>query len=399
MRAWVLAAGLSVLPAWSLAYAPQGVADYAAGRQYQAEGKWAPAVRAYQAALSDDRSLTVAYKALGTVYYMAGDRKGALFFYDRYLAFHASDAATKAFADRLRLALGTSSSDGAQPMTASESASEAHLGGPFRPGFELRMPLTAVFAGAADVDEFYDTPFKGSSSSGLAATNNKPASSLAWASGVGLDYGWSKGFVMGTDLLFGPNRFNTATNALSFYGNNIFTEKDDFAINQLALMLTPGWRFKVGNNMVVETRLGLGIMEASMVQTETDTFSAYATAALAGSPVLNAAGTYSASSSGLGFAIWPEVRGEYLFGQFGVGVSLGYLLNTPTPQKYTAVSSNMSNLASLQGPNPALPLPTVGAGVGYEASPSSTTPTRWYLNTDGLTMGIFISYHFRSVFW
>lgn len=235
----------------------------------------------------------------------------------------------------------------------------------------------------------------------MTSTDNVPAAGLAWGTGLGLDYGLSEGFVAGLDFLYGPNRSYSVSNSLGANGQNILTQNDSITINQYSLLLTPGWRFKVGDNLVVEPRLGLGVMEATMAQKTALGYSAYATEVLQGSPdayLLNAAGTYTTSSSGLGFAIWPEIRGEYLFGQFGVGLSLGYLVNTPTPQKYTAVSGNMANLAIATG-QPTNTLPTVGAGVGYLASPTSTTPTRWYLNTDGLTFGLFVSYHFQPLFW
>src|ERR1700722_3779301 len=98
---------LILAPCWAQAYSPQALADFAAGRRYEAAGRWAPAANAYDAALKADSSLTVAYKALGRVYYMAGDRKGALYFYDRYLSSNPGDAATRDFADSLRAALGT----------------------------------------------------------------------------------------------------------------------------------------------------------------------------------------------------------------------------------------------------------------------------------------------------
>jgi tetratricopeptide (TPR) repeat protein len=85
VRSFAGIAGLILVPALTQAYSPQSLADFEAGRQYEASRRWAPAAYAYEAALKADPSLTVTYKALGTVYYMAGDRKSALYFYEQYL--------------------------------------------------------------------------------------------------------------------------------------------------------------------------------------------------------------------------------------------------------------------------------------------------------------------------
>jgi tetratricopeptide (TPR) repeat protein len=98
--------GLAVLPSFGRAYTADALAQFQAGRQYQAARQWAPAVQAYEAALRADPSLTQAYKALGTIYYQAGDHKGALVFYDRYLTTNPGDTATKNFADGIRASLG-----------------------------------------------------------------------------------------------------------------------------------------------------------------------------------------------------------------------------------------------------------------------------------------------------
>jgi tetratricopeptide (TPR) repeat protein len=110
-RVGVCLAGLLAiiaLPALGGAYTAGALAQFQAGRQFQAAKAWGPAVHAYEAALKADPGLTASYKALGTVYYEAGDHKGALYFYDRYLATNPGDAATKNFADSIRASLGAS---------------------------------------------------------------------------------------------------------------------------------------------------------------------------------------------------------------------------------------------------------------------------------------------------
>lgn len=153
MRTFLGLVCLILAPCWARAYSPQALADFAAGRRYEAAGRWGPAAYAYDAALRADPSLTVTYKALGMVYYMAGDRKSALYFYDRYLSSNPGDAATRDFAVRLRAALGT-----APPVVPAQTspALGTRNHGPFRPGFDVRLPMMGILAGASDVDEFYD---------------------------------------------------------------------------------------------------------------------------------------------------------------------------------------------------------------------------------------------------
>src|SRR5665213_2267863 len=98
--------GFFVLPVLAQAYTADALNLFQAGKQYQAAKQLKAAVMAYRGALKADPTLTMAYKALGTVYYQAGDRKGALFFYDRYLTTNPDDTATKNFADSIRASLG-----------------------------------------------------------------------------------------------------------------------------------------------------------------------------------------------------------------------------------------------------------------------------------------------------
>jgi hypothetical protein len=93
-------------------------------------------------------------------------------------------------------------------------------------------------------------------------------------------------------------------------------------------------------------------------------------------------------SFGIGYAIWPEVRGEYLFGQFGLGASVGYLLNTGTTMKYTSVPSGLGS-----GPD-------VPADGGTVETPNYSTGdyTPWALSTSGFSFSIYGVWHFRPLF-
>jgi len=104
------------------------------GQQFQSAEQWTKAEQAYRSALREDPTLTVAYKALGTTYYLSGDRKDALAAYDSYLESHPQDAATRKFADRLRASL-SKGAPGAATATA-ETASEDQ-GGMEQPGAQI----------------------------------------------------------------------------------------------------------------------------------------------------------------------------------------------------------------------------------------------------------------------
>ncbi|HTA17038.1 MAG TPA: hypothetical protein VK786_04765, partial [bacterium] len=93
--------------------------------------------------------------------------------------------------------------------------------------------------------------------------------------------------------------------------------------------------------------------------------------------------TYDATS-GLdpGYAVWPELRAEYLFGRFGLGLSVGYLLNTNTELRYGSSA----------------PGADIGNPVGYDPSPTASTASMWYLNTSGFSASIYCVWHFQPLF-
>jgi tetratricopeptide (TPR) repeat protein len=93
--------GLALAASALHADAASAAADFKLGQAQQAAKQWGPAAKLYLKVLQDDPQATYAYKALGTVYYQAGDKRGALAYYDRYLTTHPQDTATKGFADSL----------------------------------------------------------------------------------------------------------------------------------------------------------------------------------------------------------------------------------------------------------------------------------------------------------
>jgi len=358
------------------AYTAEALARFQAGRQYQAARQLKWAVLSYEAALKADPSLTACYKALGTIYYEAGDHRGALYFYDRYLATNPGDTATKAFADNIRASMGGASPAQAPAQT---TAAAPQRSGPFNPGFDVRLAGEGVYASGADVKQFFSTytTIPGETFTNFTGTE-------AYGGGVGTDYGFADGFVVGLDFLYGPVRTHTSTDVSpdGFGDGGTLYGKIVDNIDQYSLMVTPGWRFKFWKAFVLEPRLGLGIMPASWTETETATPSSVAMS----DGYQDYSATYKAS--GIGYAIWPEVRGEYLFGQFGLGLSVGYLLNPATTMKYTAVAPADGN------PN----APTVGSTVQTENFSTGTMSNWPGVSTSGFSCSLYGVWHFQPLF-
>jgi hypothetical protein len=365
------------MPGMARAYTAEALARFQAGRQYQAAGQLRWAVLSYEAALKADPSLTACYKALGTIYYEAGDHKGALYFYDRYLTTNPNDTATRNFDDSLRTSLGV-----ARPVQASVPVEAAvqKRSGPFNPGFDVRLPFVGVSSTGADVKEFFSTY-----TAGPGETFNNFSGTVAYAGGVGTDYGLANGFVIGVDLLYGPVRTQTATDSApdGFGDGGMIDEKIVDNTVQYSFMVTPGWRFKFWNSFVLEPRLGLGVMPASWTETET--------AVPTGAAISDGFQDYSAvyKASGVGYAIWPEIRGEYLFGQFGLGLSVGYLVNPATTMKYTSVPT----------PPPGEPNPPTSGSTVQTMNFSTGTMSNWPgVSTSGFSFSIYGVWHFQPLF-
>ena len=324
LNRWV-ALGLALGVAAGLrADAAAAATDMQLGQQYQGAKQWAPAVRQFLKALQDDPQATQAYKALGTTYYLAGDRRGALAYYTRYLQAHPEDQATRAFAGRLQASLGGA------PAAAAPKRDHG--------GFSVRLEGGVELNNGADVAQLYTYPGQTAAAPG----------GMAAGVGLGLDQAWDGGFVLGFDFMDGPSRGYKV-------GFSYTSATDNLTISNLTFALTPGWRFKMGNAFLLEPRLGVGYMLASVNVTN------------------SVATTFSAKWTATGLAIWPQARAEYLFGSWGLGLNLGYLIAGLSP-----VKDDQGNIVKT-----------------YSAT---GTPPNWTLNNGGVTADVFVAYHFNPPF-
>lgn len=239
-------------------------------------------------------------------------------------------------------------------------------------------------ANAADVDEFYldNGPWPGS-------TIVKPSAALAWGLGLGVDYGMAQGFVFGLDAQYGPSRSQPGSWTWPDPWGGTDVENDGWWSWQMAFLLTPGWRFKLGDAFVVEPCVALGLMPAWLNTTLDTTYSAQGQAP----PWNERNSNLSYEAYGLGYAIQPQIKAEYIFGRFGFGLSVGYLYNTPTTLKYTSISNPQN-----------VPLPSgfkVGDTVTYYpsvAAQNSNSPSNWAMNTSGFSGSIYATYYFKPLF-
>jgi hypothetical protein len=302
------------------------LADFNQGKQYQSARQWRQAIQCYSASLKSDPAFYYAYKALGTVYYQAGDHRGALSYYDLYLKSAPGDTATAAFAAKIRAEFGAAPvaalpQAGAPAQTA---APESRLpkvkgGGPVQalvPGFDVR----AFAGGVLDSGSDLVADFPGAGASGCFAAGG----------GLGLDYGFGNGFVAGLDVMLGPNRSNGLTAG---------TASATATVNNMCAFLNAGWRFALLQNFVLEPRLGLGLVSGSLsISGVPDTF------------------------TGIGLGVWPELRAEYELGNWGLGLSAGYLSsNIPS------LTDNTTNKIATNQNNSNVVLQTGGPSVGLFA--------------------------------
>jgi hypothetical protein len=286
-RLGVLALGLVCLgwPAAAHAGPSQALAAFNQGKQYQAARQWRQAIQYYAAALKADPSFYYAYKALGTVYYQAGDHRGALAYYDLYLRSAPGDAATKAFAERIRAELAgirPAAAIAARPMPTAQPSAPA--GRSLAGGFDVRTFGGAVLDNGSDLA----SDFGGGVQVG---------SSIADLGGLGVDYGWPFGAVLGADLMLGPLR----SHRLSVPGSTATA-----SIANVAGFVNAGWRFHPFEDCVVEARLGVGALSGAMQITGDGPSDIW---------------------EGIGYGFWPELRGEFELGNWGLGLSLGYLVS------------------------------------------------------------------------
>lgn len=318
------ALGLLVMVAAARADTAGATAAFKKAQQFQAAKQWGAAVKEYQAALAADSKYVWAYKGLGTTYYQAGDKKGALAYYDKYLAANPSDVQTKAFADRLRAETGGGAvaASGAAPPAEKPVNTK-----PYKPGLSFGLGLGFVMAGADDLNK---------PSAGSTYTGPTYGSSFALGGDLAVDYGLKGGFVIGGKFGFGPNR----SHSITYTGGG----KSQVDISNMALMLDPGYRFGLGHVGWLEVRVPLGYL----MTTETASYTAPG---------------YSASTkyTGSGYLLNPNVAFGKMLGQhFGLNLGVGYMISS-----VGALTDDKGN-------------------VSYYYPAGSTTKTNFTLNTGGI---------------
>ena len=197
----------------------------------------------------------------------------------------------------------------------------------FQPGLDLRVFGGVQYDGGMDLQTDFGLPVD---------------PSLASYFGLGVDYGWSGGFVAGLDLARGPLRRHT-------FGGPAYGVSGVIAVENSCAFLTPGWRAKLMKNMVAEARLGLGLIGVA--------------------ETVQANGYPTSSYSGIGFGVWPELRAEYEIGPWGLGLGAGYLASLVQ----SLADSNGQILQNINAANATL-------------------------RTEGFTFNLFGVYHFTPLF-
>ncbi|HXC64676.1 MAG TPA: tetratricopeptide repeat protein [bacterium] len=269
-----------------------GLQDFKTGQGFQAARQWGNAVKQYLKCLQDDPKAYWAYKALGTVYYQAGDHRGALAYYQRYLALNPSDSATQAFAGRLRAESGVAAPATSAGAAAGAQAQPAQAKSNSHGGFGIRAEGDYVLNNGADLVALYTQPGVTAATSGANGTGY----------GLGLDFTTNGGFMTGIDYMDGPSR----ACSLSLNGGTLSSK---VAIANQTFGLDAGWRLGFGTHFMVEPNLGLDYMLTTMT--------------------INSNSVCTAS----GFSAWPKLRAEAVWGCLGVGLSAGYLWAQLSPVK------------------------------------------------------------------
>ncbi len=304
-------------------------AAFKRAQQFQTAKQWGNAVKEYKAALAADPAYFWAYKGLGTTYYQGGDKRGALGYYDRYLAANPSDSQTKAFAEKLRAEVGgTAGVVGATTAVGKAPAASK----PAYQGLSLGVGLLGLMAGADDLNKLLGTgatkTFQGGFGFGL---------------DLGVDYALANGFVMGAKFGYGPNRshaldFGTGGKVTADVGNMIFSA-------------SPGYLISLGTDSWIDARVDLGLMMSTLTFTSTFGSSSVTT-----------------KYSGSGFAVTPQVAYVKKFGQSVAGsFGLGYMISSVSPL-------------------------TDDKGNKYTYSTGTGSPTNFALSSGGLTLRLAFNY-------
>jgi hypothetical protein len=195
----------------------------------------------------------------------------------------------------------------------------------FNSGFDVRLAVGGNYNSGADLETDNGFPVNGS---------------FAPYGSLGADYGSAGGFVLGLDLMNGPDRshgFSVAVGPSTYTGT--------IGIQNWGLFVSPGWRVRLAKRLILEARLGVGAISAKETF-ETD-------------------GLGTVTATGYGYGVWPEFRGEYEIGPWGLGLSLGYLASLVPALE----DSNGQVVQNTQ--------------YGYAT-----------LHTEGFSTGLFVVYHF-----
>jgi hypothetical protein len=313
MRSIALFAAIVALTAVSglPAEAPSARASFDAGMKAQSDKRWGDAVRDFRAALASDPSAIYVIKALGNTYYLAGDRRGALYYYRQYLSKNPRDSATQKFADNLQAALDDAASRAASPSVGTDTPSGADADA-IKGGVDVRLDAGFVVNGGSDIEK-------------LLPDSTVSTAFAPWV-GLGLDYAFPSGLTLGLDVYDGQWRSYSISDAS---GDSLGT----LDISAFGFQGTPGWRFRFFDRLLVEPCLGLGYEKSSVT--------------------VNFTGDTATTDSASGFTLWPQVRAEWLWDHWGLGGELGYLISNTSavkdPQGNAILAADGSNWALQNG--------------------------------------------------
>lgn len=309
-------------------------ADFQSGVQLQQSKQYGPAIRAYLKAIQENPNYVGIYKSVGTCYYYAGDKRGALYYYHLYLRSYPNDQSTASFVQSLEGSSSASAEGGSKPQ---------HENANMPTGFDLRLAFGGLYNDGSDINTFLigDNPDP--------AVSTSLSGSFGYYIGLGGDYVFQNGFLLGLDVMDGPNRSYTLT-----LTDGPISDSINIDISSFSFFVSPGWRFQVAPKILLEPRVGLGYTNSS-INISSD--------------------IYSASGTANGFSAWPMLRAEYEMGAWGIGLSLGYLIASLSP---VTGSNSRDESATFLVVN------------------SDGTTSNWTMNNGGPTFGLDLTYHFGT---
>jgi hypothetical protein len=328
--------------------ADAALAHFKAGKAAANAGNDGKAIAEFKKALKSFPDYYQAHRALGKVYESEGKKDLALAQFKAVLTLKSDDAYALAAVKRLKgddedapgsaeVAPKPKASRHRRTEVAEERDTEDLS------GFSVHVPLMAMLSSSSDMSTYFTN--QGGSASG---------GNFAWGVGIGGDYCFKFGLVLGADILDGPHRSGSGSIPGGYYnaeydwvnGNDTV----NYSVDQDTLLFTPGWRFHLAPKFYLEPRLGLGLSFITFNVSDNSNYS-----------------DYNYTTYGTSFVFWPEVRAEYLVatlpweGQIGVGAEVGYFYGT---------STQVSDIW------------------GYDTS----------IQTNGLTLQATVDYHFKPAF-